>query len=170
MVAGVRYFQTEDKKGVFIRPQKLEIDSPTASSTSVSYTTPIATSPLPKSASRTSMQEPSLPTPTERAFRNGEHVIYNGKTGIVRFVGPTEFKEGIWVGIELNEPSGKNDGSVLGKHYFNCPPKFGLFAMPHKVQRIRRIPNSPAAARSIRGIYNGDLISLVTGITIFFIN
>ena len=26
MVAGVRYFQTEDKRGVFIRPAKLEID------------------------------------------------------------------------------------------------------------------------------------------------
>merc|ERR1711990_1187774 len=138
MVAGVRYFQTEDKRGVFIRPAKLEVDLPST------------TSPIPKSTSRTSISEAPLPSPTEKSLKVGEHVIYNGKTGIVRFVGPTDFKDGVWVGIELHEPSGKNDGSVLGKYYFNCPPKFGLFAMPHKVQRIRKIPNSPAAARSIR--------------------
>ena len=92
----------------------------------------------------------------------GEHVIYNGKPGTVRFVGPTDFKEGIWVGIELNEPSGKNDGSVLGKYYFKCPPKFGLFAMPHKVQRIKGMPKATPSvtSRSFRGksnkVYSGD--------------
>ena len=142
MVAGVRYFQTEDKRGVFIRPAKLEQDLPST------------TSPIPKSTSRTSISEAPLPSPTEKSLKVGEHVIYNGKTGIVRFVGPTDFKDGVWVGIELHEPSGKNDGSVLGKYYFNCPPKFGLFAMPHKVQRIKKIPGSPSiGTRSIRGIY-----------------
>merc|ERR1711990_520915 len=140
MVAGVRYFQTEDKRGVFIRPAKLEVDLAST------------TSPIPKSTSRTSISEAPLPSPTEKSLKVGEHVIYNGKTGIVRFVGPTDFKDGVWVGIELHEPSGKNDGSVLGKYYFNCPPKFGLFAMPHKVQRIKKIPGSPSiGTRSIRG-------------------
>lgn len=42
---------------------------------------------------------------------------------------------GIWLGIELDKPSGKNNGSVGGVKYFSCPPKHGVFAPPSRVQR-----------------------------------
>ena len=70
------------------------------------------------------------------------------RRGIIRFVGPVpsipypgvETRDAdssalpIWVGIELDEPSGKNDGSVGGKRYFTCPNKTGIFVKPEKVE------------------------------------
>ncbi|XP_044021570.1 CAP-Gly domain-containing linker protein 4-like isoform X2 [Siniperca chuatsi] len=69
--------------------------------------------------------------------RLGERVLVVGqRTGVVQFYGKTSFAPGLWLGIKLDKPSGKNDGSVGGVRYFSCPPKHGVFAPPSRVQRI----------------------------------
>lgn len=55
------------------------------------------------------------------------------KSGLVRFVGPVEFAHGTWVGMELDLPEGKNDGSVKGVRYFQCRPRHGVFVRPDKL-------------------------------------
>ena len=40
-----------------------------------------------------------------------------------------------WVGVELDNPDGKNDGTVDGFRYFTCNAKHGIFAPLFKVLR-----------------------------------
>ncbi|KAF5386357.1 hypothetical protein D9757_006669 [Collybiopsis confluens] len=46
------------------------------------------------------------------------------KRGTVRFAGETKFGSGVWIGVEYDEPFGKNDGS----------PNYGVFVKSEKVQ------------------------------------
>lgn len=41
---------------------------------------------------------------------------------------------GYWIGVQYDEPLGKNDGSSKGKKYFDCPKGYGAFVRPDKVQ------------------------------------
>lgn len=48
------------------------------------------------------------------------------RVGTIRYNG--EFDErpgGVYIGVEFDEPLGVNDGSVNGKRYFECRPKYG---------------------------------------------
>jgi len=55
------------------------------------------------------------------------------RRGTVRFAGTTSFAAGTWVGIEFDEPFGKNDGCVQGTRYFTTRMFYGGFVRPASV-------------------------------------
>ena len=57
------------------------------------------------------------------------------KRGVVRYVGKmSTFKPGWFVGVELDEPLGKNNGGHGGVRYFECQQNMGLFLRPSAVE------------------------------------
>lgn len=54
--------------------------------------------------------------------------------GTIRFVGKVNGTKGYWIGVELDEPVGKNDGSVKGSRYFKCDNNYGIFVRENKVK------------------------------------
>ncbi|XP_056437594.1 kinesin-like protein KIF13B isoform X2 [Gadus chalcogrammus] len=78
-------------------------------------------------------------TPVPDWLKEGEYVaVGTNKTGTVRYVGPTDFAEGVWIGVELEVPAGKNDGSVAGRRYFLCNHGYGMLVRPDRVTRVKR--------------------------------
>ncbi|XP_065196059.1 CAP-Gly domain-containing linker protein 3-like [Sycon ciliatum] len=79
-------------------------------------------------------------------FQVGDSVLVSGKkAGVVRFIGETDFAQGVWYGIQLEKGDGKNDGSVGGTRYFSCKPNHGIFAPLFKLSA--RVPSSSSASR-----------------------
>lgn len=53
-------------------------------------------------------------------FKVGQKVEVIGKNvqGVIAFCGLTSFATGKWIGLVLEEPKGKNNGTVQGHSYF----------------------------------------------------
>lgn len=54
-------------------------------------------------------------------------------SGVISFIGQTHFQGGTWIGVELDTPTGKNDGTVQGIQYFQCKQKHGIFVRCDKL-------------------------------------
>jgi dynactin 1 len=63
----------------------------------------------------------------------------DGRRATVRFCGITHFADGEWIGLELDEATGKNDGSVQGERYFDCEPGYGMFVRPTVVGKVVQV-------------------------------
>ncbi|ODQ63246.1 hypothetical protein NADFUDRAFT_53519 [Nadsonia fulvescens var. elongata DSM 6958] len=59
------------------------------------------------------------------------------RRGTIRYVGavPEITDSGsIWIGVEFDEPQGKNDGSIKGRSYFRAKPLHGSFLKPEVLE------------------------------------
>ncbi|KAJ5129777.1 uncharacterized protein N7515_005816 [Penicillium bovifimosum] len=63
----------------------------------------------------------------------------DGRRATVRFCGTTHFADGEWIGLELDDATGKNDGSVQGERYFDCEPGYGMFVRPTVVGKVVQV-------------------------------
>lgn len=62
---------------------------------------------------------------------------HKNKLGEIKFIGEIEGKiAGTWIGIELDEPKGENNGDFNGKIYFDCKPGHGIFLRPPQVKSL----------------------------------
>ena len=133
-VNGVQYFQCDPNQGLFARPEKLTL------------------LPKPQKIMNNAIGQPrqlqvgATPPMNQMAapptsFSVGDRVmVEGGKQGMVGFYGNTEFAGGVWVGVILEAADGKNNGTVAGVQYFNCPPNHGLFTRPQKLQLLQKSP------------------------------
>ncbi|CEP60162.1 Nip100p LALA0_S01e04412g [Lachancea lanzarotensis] len=71
----------------------------------------------------------------------GQKARIGGLVGTVRFIGETRFAKGVWCGVELDEKTGKNDGSVDGIRYFETLKKDGFYGLFGKLGAVHAVEN-----------------------------
>ena len=74
--------------------------------------------------------------------------------GTVKFVGDHHKSGEPRVGVVLDNPRGKNDGTVGGHTYFACPPNHGTLAKPKFIRKLTMVQLT--AAGDINDEYSDD--------------
>ncbi|CAD0206474.1 unnamed protein product [Chrysodeixis includens] len=75
---------------------------------------------------------------SDKPLTLGQRVIVVGKDvkGSVAYVGLPTFATGKWIGVILDEPKGKNNGTVRGHAYFTCEENYGVFVRQSQIQLL----------------------------------
>nr|XP_039273115.1 CAP-Gly domain-containing linker protein 4-like isoform X1 [Styela clava] len=137
----VRYFSCDSSRGVFAPinklshvttnslPRRSNSRTKHARSRSVGRQPPIHSC----SSSGTSSRELS---PTFNARLRIGTIVYLEhlkERAEIRYIGRTDFADGVWVGLALPRPVGKNNGTVQGRQYFKCKPNCGIMLKPSRI-------------------------------------
>ncbi|KAL2116383.1 hypothetical protein VTJ04DRAFT_8550 [Mycothermus thermophilus] len=75
----------------------------------------------------------------------------DGRMATIRSVGQTNFSLGLWVGLELDDATWKNDSTVNGIKYFDCPPGHGIFVRPTTIRSRRNTTTLSSEPRFLPG-------------------
>lgn len=84
--------------------------------------------------------------------------LHGAREGIIRFIGETDFSNGVIYGLELvGGTLGDNSGVVDGKRYFETKENRGVFI---KGSEIRRKCRKPPPKESVASVYRKRLIRI----------
>lgn len=65
--------------------------------------------------------------------------LEDGRVGVVRYIGKlVAVASGEWIGFELTNGKGRNNGTVKGTSYFSCPSGQGVFVQINRVRSKER--------------------------------
>jgi len=111
------------------------------------------------SAARASQSKPKKQAGVQMSTVTGCAVDAVGKacivtgvgSGVIRFVGLHAENNEPRVGVEMNKPNGKNNGTVKGHTYFECKDRHGLLTIPSKV-----VINNSGAGGGAAGFKKGS--------------
>ncbi|CAL7938235.1 unnamed protein product [Xylocopa violacea] len=89
------------------------------------------------------------------SYKIGQRVEVPGKDcqGVIAYIGHPSFATGKWIGVILDEPKGKNNGTIKGQSYFKCAENHGMFVRQSQLILLdeagnRTEPASPSSAGS----------------------
>ncbi|CDW60042.1 DEAD and CAP GLY and Dynactin domain containing p rotein [Trichuris trichiura] len=102
--------------------------------------------------------------PVDHPVQVADQVILvdKGLSGTVAYTGTTKFSPGKWIGVILDEPKGKNNGTVQGREYFRCDPNHGIFVRESQVRLIDKISDespTPSSNAPVSGLPRPKAIS-----------
>jgi len=84
------------------------------------------------------------------AFGVGDRVeIVDKGAGTVRFVGLHHVEGTPRLGVELDAPNGKNNGTIKGYRYFSCQPGHGTLVKPQKATACGSVDAPPTYATAV---------------------
>ncbi|KAK6109864.1 Dynein associated family protein [Brugia pahangi] len=84
------------------------------------------------------------------SFKVGVRVDTDRGPGVIEFCGETKFAEGTWIGLNLDEPNGKHNGTVKGIQYFACKPSHGIFLRANQIRLESRSKYGSRLPTSVR--------------------
>ncbi|CAK9807538.1 Dynactin subunit 1 [Anthophora quadrimaculata] len=89
------------------------------------------------------------------SYKIGQRVEVPSKDcqGVIAYIGHPNFASGKWIGVILDEPKGKNNGTIKNQSYFKCAENHGMFVRQSQLILLdeagnRTEPASPSSAGS----------------------